>query len=107
MRPLLFAVLLVLVAAMPALADDPVITITLKDHQFEPSEVPVPAGVKLKVQVSNEQTVTAEFESKVMHFEKIVNAGGQITVYVGPLQPGSYEFYDDFHHATTGHLVAK
>jgi hypothetical protein len=107
MRPLLFAVLLVLAAAMPALADDPVITITLKDHQFEPSEVPVPAGVKLKVQVSNEQTATAEFESKVMHFEKIVNAGGQITVYVGPLQPGSYEFYDDFHHATTGHLVAK
>jgi len=107
MRPLLFAILLVLVAAMPALADDPVITITLKDHQFDPSEVPVPAGVKLKVQVSNEQTTTAEFESKVMHFEKIVNAGGQITLYVGPLEPGSYEFSDDFHHATTGHFVAK
>jgi hypothetical protein len=104
---LLFVIPLVFAAAMPALADDPVIAITLKDHQFEPTEVPVPAGIKLKVQVSNEQTTTAEFESKVMHFEKIVNAGGQIIVYVGPLQPGSYEFYDDFHHATVGHLVAK
>jgi hypothetical protein len=35
--------------AVPALADDPVVTITLKDHHFVPSEVPVPAGSHLVV----------------------------------------------------------
>jgi Cupredoxin-like domain len=107
MRGFVLAVPLLAVLAAPAIADDPVVTISLKDHQFVPSEVPVPAGVKVQLLVKNEQPVTAEFESTVLHREKIVNAGGQITVYVGPLDPGSYEFFDDFNAATRGHLVAK
>ena len=107
MRPLILALLLVLAVAAPALADDPTVTITLKDHQFVPSEVPVPAGVKVKLLVKNDQTMTAEFESNSLHREKIVNAGGEITVYVGPLDPGSYEFFDDFNNTTRGHLIAK
>jgi len=104
-----FATLAVLmgILAAPAFADDPPITITLKDHQFVPSEVPVPAGVKVQLLVKNEQQVTAEFESNSLHREKIVQAGAQITVFVGPLDPGSYEFFDDFHNETRGHLIAK
>jgi hypothetical protein len=107
MRRLTFALPLIFAVAAPALADDAEVAITLKDHQFTPSEVPVPTGVKVKVTVKNEQPTTAEFESKVLHFEKIVTAGGQITLFVGPLNPGSYEFFDDFHHDTRGHFVAK
>src|SRR5580693_1302000 len=92
---------LVFAFAAPALADDPVVTITLKDHQF------MPAGVTVQLLIRNEQPVTAEFESNSLHREKIVTAGGQITVFVGPLDPGSYEFFDDFHNSTRGHLVAK
>jgi len=93
--------------AVPALADDPVVTVTLKDHQFVPSEVPTPAGVKVKLVVKNEQKANAEIESHVLHFEKIVGAGGQAAVFVGPLTAGSYEFFDDFHKDTRGHLVVK
>jgi len=93
--------------AVPAFADDPVITITLKDHQFVPAEVPAPAGVKIKLVVRNEQKVNAEFESHSLHREKIVAAGGEVTVFVGPLNAGSYEFFDDFHSGTRGHLVVK
>ena len=107
MRRWVLAISFVCAVAAPALADDPVVTITLKDHQFVPSEVPVPAGVKVQLQVKNEQQVTAEFESNSLHREKIVTAGGQITVPVGPLDPGSYEFFDDFHNDTRGHLIAK
>ena len=107
MRALLFAAPLVLALAAPAVADDPVVNIDLKDHQFVPSEVPVPAGVKVKLLVKNDQTVTAEFESNSLHREKIVEPGNTITVYVGPLDAGSYEFFDDFHNATRGHLIAK
>jgi plastocyanin len=107
MNRLALCVLLCLATLSPALADDPVFTITLKDHQFMPSEVTVPAGVKVQLLVQNSQQVAAEFESSSMHREKVVNAGGQATVFVGPLDPGSYEFFDDFHGETRGHLIAK
>ncbi|HML11628.1 MAG TPA: cupredoxin domain-containing protein [Stellaceae bacterium] len=107
MRPFVFASLLAVALVAPSFADDAEVTITLKDHQFDPSEVPVPAGVKLKLLVKNDQTVTAEFESNSLHREKIVEPGSTIIVYVGPLDPGSYEFFDDFHNSTRGHLIAK
>jgi plastocyanin len=107
MRRFVLSLILFAALAMPAFADDPVVTITLKDHQFVPSEVPVPAGVKVKLVVKNQQQVNAEFESHSLHREKIVSAGGEISVFVGPLDPGSYEFFDDFHSGTRGHLVVK
>lgn len=107
MRVLVVVLLLLVTVAVPALADDPTVTISLKDHQFVPSEVPVPAGVKVKLLLKNDQTVTAEFESTSLHREKIVEPGATITVYVGPLDPGSYEFFDDFHSQARGHLIAK
>ena len=105
MRTFLIALLVTLTA--PALAADPQIAITIKDHQYVPSDVPVPAGVKVELVIKNDQTVNAEFESSVLHREKIVPAGAQISVFVGPLSPGTYEFFDDFNRATTGRLVVK
>ena len=98
---------LVLLGATPALADAAPISITLRDHQFVPAEVSVPVGVKVELQISNQQTNPAEFESTSLHREKIVTPGGAISVYVGPLDAGRYEFFDDFHPATRGFLVAK
>ena len=101
------ALVLLLLCAVPAYAEEPTVTITLRNHQFVPSEVPVPAAVKVKLIIRNEQATNAEFESTSLHREKIVNPGGEITVFVGPLDPGSYEFFDDFHGETRGHLVVK
>jgi plastocyanin len=99
--------LLALAAAAPAFADDPSFAITLKNSQFVPSEVQIPAGVKVKLVVRNENPITSEFESIQFHREKVVTPGQEITVFVGPLDPGKYEFYDDFHQQTRGHLVVK
>jgi hypothetical protein len=98
---------LALIAAAPVFADDPSVAITLKDNQFVPSEVHIPAGVKVKLVVRNDNPVAAEFESIELHREKVVTRGAQISVFVGPLDPGSYEFFDDFHPQTRGHLVVK
>jgi hypothetical protein len=106
MRPLVLAAVLLAPPALPALAD-PQIMISLRDHQFIPSEVPTPAGAKVELIIKNEQPVAAEFESTVLHREKIVQPGGQISVFVGPLSPGTYEFFDDFYRATTGRLIVK
>ena len=112
MRSLVFSLPLVLALTISglstsALADDPIVQLTIRDHQFVPAEVAMPAGVKVKLLVKNEQAVNAEFESTSLHREKIVNAGSEVAVFVGPLDPGSYEFFDDFHSDTRGHLVVR
>jgi plastocyanin len=102
------AALLVLALASPALTQDaPSFSISLKNGQFVPSEVQIPAGVKVKLVVRNDNSTPSEFESTQFHREKIVPPGQEITVFVGPLDPGSYEFFDDFHQETRGHLVVK
>jgi plastocyanin len=106
MRQLMAGALLLLAAA-PALADTPQITISLQSDQFVPSEVPIPAGQKVELLVRNDGTMPAEFESTQLHREKIVTGGQQISVFVGPLTPGRYEFFNDFHPQTRGHLVVK
>lgn len=106
-RVLPVAGLLGLLLATPALADDPTFPISLKNNQFVPSEVQIPAGVKVKLVVRNDNQTASEFESNQFHREKVVAPGQEITVFVGPLDPGSYEFFDDFHPQTRGHLVVK
>jgi plastocyanin len=101
------AALLALVAVIPAQSDIPSFAITLKNNQFIPSEVQIPAGVKVKLVVRNDNATTTEFESNQFHREMIVTPGQEITVYVGPLDPGQYEFFDDFHPQTRGHLIVK
>jgi plastocyanin len=101
------AAVLLLFYTMPAAAQTPTIAIAVRDHQFVPTEVPVPAGTKVELRLSNEQNMPAEFESTSLHREKIVTPGATVSVFVGPLDPGSYEFFDDFHPATRGHVVVK
>ncbi len=98
--------LLALLVPVSASADDSVV-IAIKDHQFVPNNVAIPAGRKVKLLVRNQDKTTSEFESTEFHREKVVQPGGEITVFVGPLSPGSYEFFDDFHPETRGHLVVK
>ncbi len=89
-----------------ARADDAVkLSITIKDQKFDPAELHAPAGQAIEIQVKNLNPIVSEFESSDLHFEKIVPAGSQAAVHVRPLQPGRYNFYDDFHHATQGYLV--
>ncbi|HKM87225.1 MAG TPA: cupredoxin domain-containing protein [Xanthobacteraceae bacterium] len=102
---ILVATLLVLSVGV-ARADDPVLlSLTIKDHQFEPAEVHAPAGKPITFAVKNLGSVAAEFESSALHFEKVIPAGGQAVVHVRPLEPGRYNFFDDFHRQTQGFLI--
>jgi plastocyanin len=87
-------------------ADDTVtLSVTLKDHKFDPPEVHAPAGTAIEFHVKNLNDIVSEFESKDLHFEKIVPVGSEGVVHVRPQQPGKYNFYDDFHHETQGYLI--
>ena len=92
--------------AIPAVSAEP-ITLTLKDHRFTPSEVSVAAGERFRIEVTNQDSTPAEFESSDLRVEKIVVPGGKITVMAGPLKPGTYKFFDDYHPDTaTGTITA-
>ena len=104
---LFVAVALVLQLSFPAAGQEQEFTLTLKGHQFQPAELTVPAGVRIKLTVKNEDPTPAEFESAQLRREKVVAAGAEGIVYVGPLAPGAYEFFDDFNPKTRGRLLAR
>jgi Cupredoxin-like domain len=91
---------------IPAPADEP-IRLTIKDHRFVPDQITAPAGVRFQIAVSNQDPTPGEFESRELRVEKIVAAGSTISVMAGPLKPGTYKFFDDYHPDTaTGTLTA-
>jgi Cupredoxin-like domain len=110
MRRLRLALLLVLPFAglCSARAEEGIYTLAIKDHRFTPSDIEIPAGKKVTLIVKNFDATPEEFESLELHREKVVTGGQEITVYIGPLRPGRYEFFGDFNPQTArGHIVAK
>jgi hypothetical protein len=94
--------------ATSAMAQDAPYTLIVKDHKFQPTEIEIPADKKITLIVKNQDPTPEEFESIELRREKVVPGGEQITVYIGPLKPGRYEFFGDFNPATArGHIVAK
>ncbi|HXM84983.1 MAG TPA: cupredoxin domain-containing protein, partial [Stellaceae bacterium] len=90
-----FALLAFCAATAPLRAQEPAnFNIAIKEHHFEPAELDVPAGIRFTVTVKNLNSGPAEFESTVLNREKVVVGGASITVYLGPLTPGSYEFFN-------------
>jgi plastocyanin len=78
------------------------IVLTIKNNTFSPKEIKIPAGKKVKLIVVNEDPTPAEFESKSLGREKIVPAKSKITVNVGPLKPGRYDFVEEYHEKEPG-----
>ena len=93
---------------VPAKADDNVFALEFTKHRFVPDHLTVPANVKFKVMVKNNDDTADEFESTDLNREKLVAPGQTITVFLGPLTPGDYKFFGDFHQDTAqGVITAK
>ena len=93
-------------SSAPAAESSPVILV-IHDNRFEPEQLALPTGVKLKLLIRNLDEIPAEFESFDLSREVIVPGHGEVTIYVGPLEPGSYQFFNDFNHEMRGSIVAK
>jgi len=92
--------------AAAARADDYVLTI--KDHRFTPTEIKIPANKRVQITVVNDDATPEEFESKEMKVEKVIPGKSKGLVRVGPLKPGRYPFFGEFHEATAkGTLIAE
>jgi len=96
-----------LAAGVSARAED-LPMLEFRHHRFEPDHIEVPAHVKFRLTVRNTDDTADEFESVDLNREKLVAPGQTITVFLGPLEPGEYKFFGDFHQDTAqGVMVAK
>ena len=104
MHRLALSAALLSLTAGGAYAADPV-TLEIKDQGFVPQEISLPAGVKVELRVHNGDALPAEFESYDLSREIVVPAHGQVKVFIGPLDPGRYRFFNDFHQQSEGWVV--
>lgn len=97
-----------LAAVGSAQAAEPEALLVIKNHRFEPAELKVAAGQRVKLVVSNQDATPEEFESHMMNREKVIPGGAKATIYIGPLKPGRYDFYGEYNDATAkGVVVAE
>ena len=90
------------------LAADAELQLSIRNHRFEPAELHVPAGKRIKLTVINRDPTPEEFESYELNREKLIPGNTSGIVYIGPLKPGRYPFFGDFHpKTTTGVVIAE
>lgn len=84
------------------------IKLVIENHKFQPETIPVPANQKVKLIIENRDATPEEFESHSLNREKVIPGKSSVTIYVGPLKPGSYPFVGEFNQTTAkGVVVAK
>lgn len=88
-------------------APQTVFHLTIVNQKFEPDTLTVPAGQALKIMVMNKDSIPAEFESSDIKREVVIPGKTELPVYVMPLDPGTYSFFNDFHPQSKGTLIVK
>ncbi len=105
LRSLSCFALLAAALAAPIHAADPEVVLVIKNHRFEPAELKVPAGQRVKLLVHNQDATPEEFESHSLNREKVIPAGAKASLFIGPLKAGRYEFVGEYHEATAQGVV--
>jgi hypothetical protein len=100
--------LISLLLPLAAFAEDDVYSLVIRDHRFQPAEISVPAGKKVKLLIDNQDATPEEFDSHSLNREKLIAGKSKATVYVGPLSPGRYPFEGEFNAKTAqGVIIAQ
>lgn len=104
----------VLLACLPyasaGIAAEPIeITITIRNHRFEPDTVEVPAGQEIKLLVTNADSTPEEFESVGLKIERVIRPGQTAEFRLRPLLANrNYKFFGEHHPKTAqGQLIVK
>lgn len=92
--------------SITALADTQPDVVIQSDH-FEPSTLSIAAGKRVRLMVANRSSRPAEFEGRDFSVEKVIPAGTTLPVYIGPLETGTYHFFNDFSPSAKGTLTVK
>ena len=88
--------------------EDSMPVLRFQDGRFDPAELVVKAKTPFRLRVVNANPYAIEFESFELNRERVVQLGSEVVVYLPALDPGTYRFFDDFHHdAGNGTITAK
>ena len=91
-----------------AVAADLEVNLVIKNHQFTPADIKVPANQRVRLTVHNEDATPEEFDSHDLNREKVVPGGAKAVIFIGPLKPGRYAFMGEYNAATAkGAVVAE
>ena len=109
MRALVSVIFALFLTSTATAADDmPTFVLVIKDGRLIPVNLEVPANTKFRLEVRNEGTGAAEFESLELRKEVVLAPGIARKLVFHPLKPGSYKFFDEFHADTAqGLIIAK
>jgi cupredoxin-like protein len=100
--------LLVAASSLPAAAQQTAtVHISVKNHRFQPAQIQAPAKVPIELHVKNLDPTPMEFESVSLRVEKVVPGNSEGIIRLRPLEPGTYNFFDDFNQSTNGTLVVR
>ena len=83
---------LLILGIAPAISAEPEYVIRIKNRQFIPAELRIPAGEKVQIAVDNQDDTPEEFESFSLNREKHIPPKSRITLFIGPLTPGRYVY---------------
>jgi hypothetical protein len=108
MKKTVLSLALLLLVFSSARAEEGMPELKIKDHKYSPELLEVKAGERFKIRVTNEDPSSEEFESRSMIIEKFIGPKRSIVITLGPLKPGEYDFFGDFHPDTAkGKIIAK
>lgn len=89
-------------------AGTPVFELEIKQHLFYPAELEIPSQQKVKLLIYNRDPSPEEFESYELNREKVIVGGKKAVIFIGPLEPGEYPFFGEFHPKTAqGKIIAR
>jgi plastocyanin len=91
--------------SVPASAAGDEYRLVIQDHKFQPAEVVVPAGKKVKLVIENRDPTPEEFESRALNREKVIAGKATATIFVGPLKPGRYAFVGEYNEKTAQGVI--
>ena len=102
------AVLVAMLATAAFAQDVPLFKLVARDGKFEPATLEVPAGKRVRIEVSNQNAKAIEFESKDLKQEKVIAPGKSAVFTLNALKPGEYKYFDEFQQSTgQGRVVAR
>jgi hypothetical protein len=108
MRSIIFLAAALLVAAPAAQAQQgATVSVTVKNHRFQPSQLTAPANVPITIRVKNQDSTRMEFESVSLRVERVIAGNSEGVIQIRPLAPGRYDFFDDFNQEAEGVLVVR
>ena len=97
-----------LLAVPGAQAAAPEMELVIRGHLFFPATFEIPAGVKIRLMIDNQDDTPEEFESYQLNREKVIPGKSKSVIFIGPLPPGEYPFFGEFYPKTAqGRVVVR